>query len=113
MAVSAFIRSHFRHLIGVSNNAVALFPNSAWYSVCLQFLCNEAIVLLQFFSFRLCINYSIAMINILRLQNRIKSQSYTTSISEIKDTIKTKKSEKKISKVMMTYLQRAKEHGSY
>jgi len=115
MAVSAFIRSHFRHLIGVSNNAVALFPNSAWYSVCLQFLCNEAIVLLQFFSFRLCINYSIAMLNILRLQNRIKSQSYTTSISEIKDTIKTKtkKSEKKISKVMMTYLQRAKEHGSY
>ncbi|KAG5317048.1 RT09 protein, partial [Acromyrmex heyeri] len=80
MAVSVFIRcSHFRRLIGVSNNAVALFPDSAWYSNC------------------------------------IKSQPYATSISEIKDTIKTntKKSEKKISKAMMMYLQRAKEHDEF
>ncbi|XP_018362470.1 PREDICTED: 28S ribosomal protein S9, mitochondrial [Trachymyrmex cornetzi] len=80
MAVSAFIRcSHFRRLVGVSNNVVALFPDSVWYL------------------------------------NRIKSQSYATSISEIEDTTKTniKKSEKKISKAMMMYLQRAKEHDAF
>lgn len=65
------------------------------------------------FSFRLCINYLVSLI-ILRLQNLIKSQSYATSISEIKDTTETntKKPEKKISKAMSMYLQRAKEYGS-
>ncbi|XP_018393196.1 PREDICTED: 28S ribosomal protein S9, mitochondrial [Cyphomyrmex costatus] len=80
MAVSAFIRcSYFRRLVGISNNAVILFLDSAWYS------------------------------------NYIKSQSYTTSISEIKRTVKTnmKKPEKKISKAMLMYLQRAKEHDEF
>lgn len=57
-------------------------------------------------------NYLITMLII--LQNYIKSQSFATFTDKIEDIIQpsTKKSEKKISKAMLMYLQRAKEHGN-
>ncbi|KAL0099032.1 hypothetical protein PUN28_020227 [Cardiocondyla obscurior] len=84
MAVSTFIRcTHFRRLIGLSNNAVTFFSDT---------------------SQRL-------------LQNRVVTRSYTTPIEEIKDIDEinsdTKKMEKKISKAMLMYLQRAKEHDQF
>lgn len=47
--------------------------------------------------------------------NHVKSPSFATSVTEIGDTIKpsTKKSEKKISKAMLMYLQRAREHDEF
>jgi len=67
-------------------------------------------------------NYLIIIIIIILqndiLQNHIKSQSYSSiSADEIKDSFKSdtkkpKNEEKKISKVMLMYLQRAKEHGN-
>lgn len=80
MAVSALIRcSHLRRFIGISNNAVALFPDAACHS------------------------------------NYIKLRSYTTSSNEIEKIMKSgaKKPEKKISKAMMVYLNRAKEHDEF
>ncbi|XP_028049823.1 28S ribosomal protein S9, mitochondrial [Monomorium pharaonis] len=50
-----------------------------------------------------------------RHSNYIKSRCYTTSIEEIKDVVQnsTKKSEKKISRAMLMYLQRTKEHDEF
>ncbi|KAL6257895.1 hypothetical protein P5V15_011494 [Pogonomyrmex californicus] len=50
-----------------------------------------------------------------RYSNYNKSQSFATSINDIKDEIKsnTKKPEKKISKAMAMYLQRTKEHDEF
>ncbi|XP_011870547.1 PREDICTED: 28S ribosomal protein S9, mitochondrial [Vollenhovia emeryi] len=80
MAVSTFIRcAQFRRLIGISSNAIALFPSTGRYS------------------------------------KHIESRSYVTVVDEIKDSIEseTKKPEKKTSKAMRMYLQRAKEHDEF
>lgn len=119
MAISNFIRClRFRRLIGITNNTVTLFSDTGRHLVSLQFLHYRLFVQCSFsyFDYEL-FNYCliIIIIIIIILQNYIKSQSYASiSTNEIKDSFKsdTKKPEKKLSRAMLMYLQRAKEHGS-